>query len=192
MTKAMMASPAVTLMFPVADAPYGMRPSRFIMRMKKNVVSRYGMYFSPPVPMLGIATSSRRKTTTISKRFPNPVGTGRRAFFRRDRDRDDAEEKRGNPEEDDVLRDRHVDRHPGKVHRGELRQVDSAEGGLQHPGILDVVEQLGEIHRSLFAAVLRGRVERLRAGTERVGGPVRRVSRILYERNVHVLIHPDS
>ena len=39
------------------------------------------MYLSPAGPMFGIATSSRRKTTTISKRLPNPVGTGRREFF---------------------------------------------------------------------------------------------------------------
>ena len=39
------------------------------------------MYLSPALPMFGIATSSRRKTTTISKRLPNPVGTGFFEFF---------------------------------------------------------------------------------------------------------------
>ena len=39
---AMTASAAVTAMLPVAVAPQGSRPSRFIARMKKNSVSRYG------------------------------------------------------------------------------------------------------------------------------------------------------
>ena len=38
--KAMTASAAVTAMLPVAVAPQGSRPSRFIARMKKKRVSR--------------------------------------------------------------------------------------------------------------------------------------------------------
>jgi hypothetical protein len=40
--KAMTARAAVTEMLPVAVAPPGSRPSRFMPRMKKKSVSRYG------------------------------------------------------------------------------------------------------------------------------------------------------
>ena len=41
------ASPAVTLMFDVAVAPYGTSPSMLQNRMNVNVLSRYGTYRSP-------------------------------------------------------------------------------------------------------------------------------------------------
>ncbi len=40
--KAITASAAVTEMLPVAVAPQGTSPSRFMIRMKKKSVSRYG------------------------------------------------------------------------------------------------------------------------------------------------------
>ena len=59
-TSAMIASAAVTMMFPVAVAPKGSRPSRFAYRMKKKKVMTRGTNRSPPRPMLAITTSSLR------------------------------------------------------------------------------------------------------------------------------------
>ncbi len=53
-----------------------------MIRMKKNVVSRYGMYRTPRGPMLGSTISSRMKMTNTSIRFPKPVGTSLRELRR--------------------------------------------------------------------------------------------------------------
>ena len=70
----------MTLMLPVAVAVYGTIPSILQYRMKKNIVSRKGMYVLPDGPMTGMMTSSRRKTMMVSRKLASPVGTrlGRR------------------------------------------------------------------------------------------------------------------
>ena len=82
MKNAMIASPAVTFRFPVADAPYGISPIRFISRMKKNVVRRYGIYRRPPGPMFATAISSRTNTIIASIMLLKPDGTSRRRTLR--------------------------------------------------------------------------------------------------------------
>jgi hypothetical protein len=68
------ASAAVTETLPVAVAPQGSRPSRLEKRMKKKSVITKGAYFSPPWPMFGITTWSRRKRTIASMTLCRPRG----------------------------------------------------------------------------------------------------------------------
>jgi len=68
----------VSAMLPVTLAPKGggngISPIILLISIKKNTVSRYGIYLSNLIPRLGIAISSRTKSTIGSRKLCIPLG----------------------------------------------------------------------------------------------------------------------
>ena len=87
-----------------------------------------------------------------------------------------------------MLGDRHVDRHSRHMKRGKLGEVERTERRPDLIRVLDVVEELGEVHGPLLPAPLcrpgsDDGMHRIGSAAEGIRG--RRVRKNLYGRNAH-------
>jgi hypothetical protein len=153
-----------------------MSPSRFISRIKKEVrhVPQASRAHVRDSNLIAHKHDDRlHEVAEPGGDFPTPDAAGHQC-------RCHDEQRRGQPDEDDVFRDRQIQRQPADMDRGKLGKRDIPERRLEHRRIGEMVQELGE-NIPLAVASLRPRVQRVR---NRLCG----MCRVSHQRH----LNPDS